>query len=453
MEKKMAQKVLVIDDDVSLRRVMEFNLEESGYEVLTAGNGDDGLSLFKRYRPEMVITDVQMPGMSGYDVLEKLLELEPRTLVIIVTAFSTVEQAVEAMKVGAYDYLAKPFGRDQLIMTVAKAFKFRHLSQENRQLKEELAGPDRSRQVIAEAPAMKVLMERVTKVAASEASVLISGESGTGKEVIAKALHRGSVRHKEPFIAVNCAAIPKDLIESELFGHIKGSFTGAVADRKGKFSLADGGTLFLDEIGELPVDLQPKLLRALQEQQIEPVGGVAEQVNVRVVAATNRDLEEAMKNGVFREDLYYRLAVIPIEIPPLRDRREDIRHLLQHCLKKQQRGEKVTFSDRLVKCLQDYDWPGNVRELENVVEQMLILRTEDLLDVSDLPIRISRPSTRSGSVLNLPEEGYSLELLEQEAVIEALTRCNGNKSKAAVFLKIPRHTLLYRLEKYNIQMP
>lgn len=449
----MAQKVLVIDDDVSLRRVMEFNLEESGYEVLTAGTGDEGLGLFKRYRPEMVITDVQMPGMSGYEVLEKLLELEPRTLVIIVTAFSTVEQAVEAMKVGAYDYLAKPFGRDQLIMTVAKAFKFRHLSQENQQLREELSGPSRTGQVIAEAPAMKILMERVTKVAASEASVLISGESGTGKEVIAKALHRGSVRHKQPFIAVNCAAIPKDLIESELFGHIKGSFTGAIADRKGKFSLADGGTLFLDEIGELPVDLQPKLLRALQEQQIEPVGGVTEQVNVRVVAATNRDLEEAMGNGAFREDLYYRLAVIPIEIPPLRERREDIPHLLQYCLKKHQGGTEVTFSDRLVKCLQGYDWPGNVRELENVVEQMLILRTDDLLDVAELPLRISRPSTRSGSVLNLPEEGYSLELLEQEAVIEALTRCNGNKSKAAAFLRIPRHTLLYRLEKYNIQMP
>lgn len=449
----MAQKILVIDDDVSLRRVMEFNLEESGYEVLTAGNGDEGLALFKRYRPDMVITDVQMPGMSGYDVLEKLLEIEPRTLVIIVTAFSTVEQAVEAMKVGAYDYLAKPFGRDQLIMTVAKAFEFRHLSQENRQLKEELSSPDRSGQVIAEAPAMKSLMAKVSKVAASEASVLISGESGTGKEVIAKALHRGSVRNKEPFIAVNCAAIPKDLIESELFGHIKGSFTGAVADRKGKFSLADGGTLFLDEIGELPVELQPKLLRALQEQQIEPVGGIAEQVNVRVIAATNRDLEEAMENGSFREDLYYRLAVIPIEIPPLRDRREDIPHLIQYCLQKQQCGGDVSFSARLVDCLQNYDWPGNVRELENVVEQMLILRTGDILDVSELPSRISRPSSRSGTVLNLPDDGYSLELLEQEAVIEALTRCNGNKSKAAAFLKIPRHTLLYRLEKYNIQVP
>ncbi len=360
----MARKILVIDDDVSLRRVMEFNLGEAGYDVLTAGDGEDGLALFRRHRPEMVITDVQMPGMSGYEVLEQLLEIEPRTLVIIVTAFSTVEQAVEAMKVGAYDYLAKPFGRDQLIMTVAKAFEVKKLRQENLQLKEELSGNDRSSQIIADAPRMKVLMDRVRKVAASEASVLISGESGTGKEVIAKALHHGSARSKEPFIAVNCAAIPKDLIESELFGHIKGSFTGAVSDRKGKFSLADGGTLFLDEIGELPVELQPKLLRALQEQQIEPVGGVTETVNVRVIAATNRDLEQAMLDGGFREDLYYRLAVVPIEIPPLRERREDIPQLLQFCLQKQSHGAQVKLSKQLIDCLQNYDWPGNVRELE-----------------------------------------------------------------------------------------
>lgn len=449
----MSRKILVIDDDVSLRRVMEFNLEQAGYEVLTAGSGEDGLELFRRHRPEMVVTDVQMPGMNGYEVLEKLLEIEPQTLVIIVTAFSTVEQAVDAMKVGAYDYLAKPFGRDQLIMTVAKAFEFRKLNQENKQLKEELAGVGRPTQIVAEAPTMKRLMDRVAKVAASEASVMISGESGTGKEVIAKALHNGSTRAEKPFIAVNCAAIPKDLIESELFGHIKGSFTGAVNDRKGKFSLANGGTLFLDEIGELPVELQPKLLRALQEQQIEPVGGLSEQVDVRVVAATNRDLEEAMGNGTFREDLYYRLAVIPIEIPPLRERREDIPSLLQYCLTKQTGTASVKFSDKLVECLKKYDWPGNVRELENVVEQMLILRTSDLLDVAELPARINRPSSRQGGVLNLPEEGYSLEQLEQDAVTEALARCNGNKSKAAAFLKIPRHTLLYRLEKYNIQTP
>lgn len=449
----MARKILVIDDDVSLRRVMEFNLQEAGYDVSTASDGAEGLRLFKRLRPEMVITDVQMPGISGYEVLKQLMELEPRTLVIIVTAFSTVEQAVAAMKDGAYDYLAKPFGRDQLTMTVAKAFEFKKLSQENRQLKEELAGKTGPKNMVAEAPAMRKLMERIGKVAASDASVMISGESGTGKEVVARRLHMGSARKGEAFIAVNCAAIPKDLIESELFGHVKGSFTGAVNDRKGKFSLANGGTLFLDEIGELPVELQPKLLRALQEQQIEPVGGLSEQVDVRVLAATNRDLEAAMEQGLFREDLYYRLAVVPIEIPPLRERREDIPLLLQASLTKQSQHSGVTFSDDLISCLKNYDWPGNVRELENVVEQMLILRTGNQLEIADLPTRIGRPRNRNESVLHLPDGGYSLEKLEREAVVEALKRCNGNKSKAAEFLKIPRHTFLYRLEKYNIEVP
>ena len=446
----MARKILVIDDDASLRRVMEFNLQEAGYEVLTAGDGKEGLRSFKRFQPEMVITDVQMPGMSGYEVLETVLQLEPQTLVIIVTAFSTVEQAVQAMKVGAYDYLAKPFGRDRLNLIVKKAFEYNRLRRENLQLKSELSRSHTADEIVTIAPVMQRLLQRVEKIAASQASVLISGESGTGKEVIAKALHRGSDRSKEPFIAVNCAAIPKDLIESELFGHLKGSFTGAVHDRKGKFSLADGGTLFLDEVGELPIDLQPKLLRALQEQQIEPVGGVPEQVDVRVIAATNRNLEEALQTGSFREDLYYRLAVVPIEIPPLRERREDIPLLLKFCLRKQPAGMNITFSERIIDHLQEYDWPGNVRELENVVEQMIILRSSDRLDLADLPERIGRPAKKPKGVLNLPDEGYSLEALEQEAVVEALRRCNGNKSKAAAFLQIPRHTLLYRLEKYNI---
>ena len=386
----MARKILVIDDDASLRRVMEFNLQEAGYEVLTAGDGKEGLRSFKRFQPEMVITDVQMPGMSGYEVLETVLQLEPQTLVIIVTAFSTVEQAVQAMKVGAYDYLAKPFGRDRLNLIVKKAFEYNRLRRENLQLKSELSRSHTADEIVTIAPVMQRLLQRVEKIAASQASVLISGESGTGKEVIAKALHRGSDRSKEPFIAVNCAAIPKDLIESELFGHLKGSFTGAVHDRKGKFSLADGGTLFLDEVGELPIDLQPKLLRALQEQQIEPVGGVPEQVDVRVIAATNRNLEEALQTGSFREDLYYRLAVVPIEIPPLRERREDIPLLLKFCLRKQPAGMNITFSERIIDHLQQYDWPGNVRELENVVEQMIILRSSDRLDLADLPERIDR---------------------------------------------------------------
>ncbi len=447
----MALQILLIDDDASLRRVTEFNLQEAGYHVLTASDGAAGLTLFKRYRPELVITDVQMPGMDGYEVLAAVLALEPQTLVIIVTAFSTVAQAVDAMKVGAYDYLAKPFSRDQLSLTVAKAFEYRNLRQENTQLKAALSENADSEQIIGQSRGMQQLLLRVEKVAASQASVLISGESGTGKEVIAKALHRGSERSNGPFVAVNCAAIPKDLIESELFGHLKGSFTGAIKDRKGKFSLADGGTLFLDEIGELPIDLQPKLLRALQEQQFEPVGGGSEQVDVRVLAATNRNLDEAMQSGGFREDLYYRLAVVPIEIPPLRERREDIPLLLDFFLRKRHAGTTVNFSAEVVAYLQKYHWPGNVRELENVVEQMMILRSSDIMGLADLPERIGRPSATTNKVLNLPEEGYSLEALEQEAVEEALRRCHGNKSKAAVFLKIPRHTLLYRLEKYNIQ--
>lgn len=446
----MTRQILLIDDDASLRRVTEFNLQEAGYHVLTASDGATGLTLFKRYRPELVITDVQMPGMNGYEVLAAVLDLEPQTLVIIVTAFSTVAQAVDAMKVGAYDYLAKPYSRDQLSLTVAKAFEYRSLRQENSQLKAALSETAETDQIIGKSKKMLQLLQRVEKVAASQASVLISGESGTGKEVIAKALHRGSDRSKEPFIAVNCAAIPKDLIESELFGHIKGSFTGAIKDRKGKFSLANGGTLFLDEIGELPIDLQPKLLRVLQEQQFEPVGGVSEQVDVRVLAATNRNLDEAMLSGEFREDLYYRLAVVPIEIPPLRERREDIPLLLDFFLHKRQAGTAVGFSEEVIAYLLKYNWPGNVRELENVVEQMLILRNSDVMGLTDLPERIGRPVISSNKVLNLPEEGYSLEALEQEAVEEALRRCDGNKSKAAAFLQIPRHTLLYRLEKYNI---
>ena len=451
MENLTLNQILLIDDDNSLRRVIEFQLQEAGYQVLTARDGQQGLAAFRQHRPPLVITDVQMPGISGYDVLQEVLSLEPQTLVIIVTAFSTVAQAVDAMKVGAYDYLAKPFSRDQLCLTVAKAFEFRNLKQENSALRDVLATRDDSLRIIGESSVMTQLLQRVEKVAVSQASILISGESGTGKEVIAQTIHQRSERHAGPFIAVNCAAIPKDLIESELFGHVKGSFTSAVKDRKGKFSLANKGTLFLDEIGELPVDLQPKLLRALQEQQIEPVGGTTETVDVRVVAATNRNLEEAMAAGTFRDDLYYRLAVVPLELPPLRQRKDDIPLFVQYFLNKQQAGAQVRMTDQVLQSLQKYDWPGNVRELENVVEQMLILRNSDVIDLADLPERIGRPAGRGKGVLNLPEEGYSLEELEKEAVVEALRRCQGNKSKAAHFLRIPRHTLLYRLEKYHIK--
>jgi two-component system, NtrC family, response regulator len=295
----------------------------------------------------------------------------------------------------------------------------------------------------------------VRKVANTDATVLITGESGTGKELIAKALHSLSSRKPAPFVPINCAAIPRDLLESELFGHVKGAFTGAVRDKTGKFKLADGGTLFLDEVGELPLDLQPKLLRVLQEKVVEPVGGTeTHQLDVRVVAATNLDMEQAMLEGRFREDLYYRLSVIPIHIPPLRERKDDIPLLLKHFAAKHG-AEEVTFSNEAVKALVAYPWPGNVRELENTVERLLILREGNNIAVGNLPEKVRgiyKPDT-SRSVVNLPADGYSLEQLEQEVVLAALERSDWNQTAAARFLRIPRHVLIYRMEKYEIAPP
>jgi two-component system NtrC family response regulator len=445
----MKKQVLVIDDDASLRRVIEFTLEQAGYEVFIAASGEEGLELYRRHRPALVMTDVQMSGISGYDVLEEIRRIDQDALVILITAFSSVENAVEAIRKGAYNYITKPFSRDQLTLAVDKAFEYRGLRRENVQLKNVLEA-GRGVEIIGNSAEMKRLMQQVDKVAASQVSVLLTGESGTGKEVVAQTLHRRSERAGRPFVAVNCAAIPRDLIESELFGHIKGSFTGAVKDRQGKFSLANGGTLFLDEIGEMPLELQPKLLRALQEQEIEPVGGTPETVDVRVIAATNRDLEVEMEAGRFRDDLYYRLAVVPLKIPALRERAGDIPLLLNFFLQKHS-GAKVQVDAEVVEKLCNYAWPGNVREMENVVEQMLILRADDRLGIDDLPTRISRRAAAGQGVLNLPDEGYSLEDLEREAVVYALNKCNWNKSKAADFLRVPRHTLLYRLEKYDIR--
>lgn len=447
----MAEQVLLIDDDASLRRVIEFTLQQAGYQVETAASGEEGLRLFERRRPHLVITDVQMPGMSGYEVLDRVLALEPTTLVMIITAFSTVEQAVDAMKNGAHDYLTKPFSGEQLRLAVARAFEYRRLKQENVQLKQVLSQHAALPPLVGESPAIQQLLNQVDRVAPTDATVLLAGESGTGKELVAQRLHRLSPRHSAPFVAINCAAIPKDLLESELFGHKKGAFTGAVQDRQGKFILADGGTLFLDEVGELPLELQPKLLRALQEQEVEPVGGAVRHVDVRLVAASNRDLQQAVQQGMFREDLYYRLAVIPLHLPPLRERQGDVPLLLEHFIRRHPHGRQVSLSKELIQALSAYSWPGNVRELQNVVEQMLILRLSDHLDLANLPGHIHRPAVSGDTILNLPATGYSLEALEREAVVQALRHCRGNKSQAAAFLRIPRHTLLYRLQKYEIE--
>jgi two-component system NtrC family response regulator len=446
------QTVLIIDDDASLRRVTEYTLHEAGYRVLTAADGTEGLRLFALEKPPVVITDIQMPTLSGYEVLKKIKADSPETLVIVITAFGSVERAVEAMKLGAHDYLTKPFSRDELRLTVAKALSYSGLQEENVRLREELSARVDFTHLVGISDEMQQVFDMVRRVAATEATVLITGESGTGKELIARAIHNGSERHGGAFVAVNCAAIPAELLESELFGHVKGAFTGAIKDRKGKFELADGGTLFLDEVGELPVELQPKLLRALQEREIEPVGGTPHRIDVRVVAATNRDLEAAMGEGAFREDLYYRLAVIPVHLPALRQRRSDIPLLVGHFLQKHGGGSAVTVDAAAQAALTAYDWPGNVRELENAVERMLILRRGEVIGAGDLPPKVrGQEKPAAGGVLNLPAEGYSLDELEKEAVLEALHRNGWNQTKAAAFLRIPRHVLIYRMEKFGIK--
>lgn len=450
----MTQKILVIDDDESLRRVLEYTLQEEGYEVFTAASGEEGLELFEERQPALVITDMKMPGLNGFQVLKEVKERSAETLVIIVTAFGEVDAAVKAMKLGAYDFITKPLSRDELKLTVKKALQLLGLSEENRQLREKLAGRDDLKNLVGMSPKMERLFASVRKVADTEATVLITGESGTGKELVARAIHTLSSRKSAPFIAINCAAIPRDLLESELFGHTKGAFTGAVKDRVGKFQLADRGTLFLDEVGDLPIELQPKLLRALQERIVEPLGGgKAQKIDVRVVAATNQDLEGAIADGSFREDLYYRLSVIPIHLPPLRERKEDIPLLVRHFINKLGQAN-VTFTKGTLDALAMYSWPGNVRELENAIERLLIMRRGDEIGQDDLPGKILDERTnKKRMIFVLPDEGYPLEQLEKEVVEESLTRNNWNQTAAARFLGIPRHVLVYRMEKYGIVTP
>lgn len=449
---KPLRKVLLIDDDASLRRVTEYSLQSAGFHVISAADGKQGLAAFRVDHPEVVITDIQMPGLSGYEVLQQIKAERPETLVIVVTAFTSVEKAVEAMKQGAHDYLAKPFSRDELVLVVDKAFDLLGLQNENRRLRDELERHVDFSHMVGISDVMQDVFEVVRRVAPTEASVLITGESGTGKELIARAIHQGSSRSKEPFVAINCAAIPATLLESELFGHVRGAFTGAVRDRAGKFEQADGGTLFLDEVGEMPLELQPKLLRVLQEMEVEPLGGKVRSVNVRIIAATNQDVETALQEGRFREDLYYRLAVIPIELPPLRERVEDVPLLVKHFLKRFSGGSPVDISDAALERLSAYSWHGNVRELQNVVERMVVLNNDETLDVQHLPAKVrTTPSSLRNQVVALPPEGYSLETLEKEVVVQALERNDWNQTRAAAFLRVPRHTLIYRMEKYDIK--
>lgn len=445
-------KILLIDDDVNLGKVIGHQLKQRNYDVVTFSDGKAALSSFASENFDIVITDIQMPEISGIEILKKIRTYNSETVVIMITAYSSVDNAIEACRLGADDYISKPFGQEQLLFTIAKAVKLRRLEAENKELHTELTDKFKFNNMVAESGTMQEILKITRKVAESEATVLILGESGTGKELIAKAIHHNSPRKDKPFITINCPSIPGNLMESELFGHVKGAFTGALKDRKGKFEMADGGTVFLDEIGELPLELQSKLLRVLQEQEFEKVGDSNPiQVNVRIIAATNQNLWQLIRENKFREDLFYRLSVIPITLPPLRERGEDIPYLIEYFLHKYSPSGKLKIVPEALKILEDYSWPGNVRELQNSVERMVTLAHGKEIGIEDIPPHIRHDNVSDNPKTSaITEEGKSLEDIERQVIEETLKITGGNKSKAARLLKIERHILLYKLKKLEI---
>ncbi|MBI5376487.1 MAG: sigma-54-dependent Fis family transcriptional regulator [Candidatus Schekmanbacteria bacterium] len=448
-------KILLIDDDDSLRRVIEHNLCEEGYKVISASGGSAGIKILMESEFDIVITDLKMPDIDGMEVLGTVKSHNKDIPVIMITAFGTIEQAVAALKSGAFDYLTKPFNRDELKITVKKALELRSLRGENLRLKAELSGKFSFDSLIYGSPVMNDIVELLRKVSYSDSTVMLLGESGTGKELIAKAIHYNSPRNKGPFVIVNCAAIPDELLESELFGHSKGAFTGAYSEKKGKFEYADSGTIFLDEIGDLKPSLQAKLLRVLQEKKIDKVGSsVQVDVDVRIISATNRDLKKMISDSLFREDLFYRLSVIPVRIPPLRERRDDIPLLLDYFIKKNSKQRKLVVTSEALAILTNYSWRGNVRELENLIERLTVIKSDSTIIPADLPEEMTSCSSVAGGVIcALPEEGLSLDELERDIILKALEKNEWNQSKAAKYLDMTRPTLIYRMEKYNIKKP
>ncbi len=445
--------LLLIDDDDSLRRVIEFNLTAAGHRVQAAASGEEGLRLFEKGSFDAVITDITMSGMNGMEVLTKIHSQDENLPVIMITAYGTIESAVQAMRQGAFDYITKPFNRDELMLTLEKAIRMRRLEKENVELRAEVTDRYRFDNIIGHSEAIREVLDMAGRVAASDATVLITGERGTGKELLAKGIHFNSSRANGPFVAVNCAAIPETLIESELFGYVKGAFTGAGRDKEGKFELADGGTILLDEIGDLRIDLQAKILRVLQERAVDRLGGAKPvPVDVRVIASTNSDIEKAIKESKFREDLYDRLNVVALRMPPLRDRKEDISLLVNYFLKKFNKESAVSVGEEAWQALLSYGWPGNVRELESIIERASVLRRGNTVTLADLPQKIKGgKGVVENIVLNLPDEGIALEDLEKNLIIKALEKNKGNQTRAAEYLGITRPTLIYRMEKYGLK--
>jgi DNA-binding NtrC family response regulator len=439
--------ILVIEDEEKQRRVVGLHLASTNYEVKGAGTAEEGWKLAGDV--DLILTDLKLPGMDGLELLEKLKAQNSHTPVVVMSAFSTVENAVEAMKRGAVDFLPKPFSLDHLSVVVEKALEVSKLRDENRELREALGQRYQFENIIGSSPAMQEIFATIMRVAPTRATVLLAGESGVGKDMIARAIHQHSPRKDRPFVKINCTAIPENLMESELFGYEKGAFTGANISKPGKFEQANTGTVMLDEIGDVPASVQVKLLRILQEREFERLGSnKTQQTDVRVIAATNVDLRAALEQGTFREDLYYRLNVVPMNIPPLRERKDDIPYLVEHFAKKFN-GE---ISEGAMERLVSYHWPGNVRELENVIERSVLLAKGPLVEADDIKIEsgIGRAKPAFTSDAFLPE-GMTLDQYEQSIIREALKRANGNKSQAARLLGLTRNALRYRLTQMGIE--
>jgi len=453
-----AARVLIVDDEKSMRDLLTITLEKAGYDVTAAEGGEAAIEAIRKDSFDTIITDLRMPRVDGMQVLRAARDLSPETAVIVVTAVASTETAVEAMKLGAYDYITKPFKLDEVDLVIKNGLERKRLRHENLYLRRQLETQHRFENIIGKSARIQEVFDTIRKIADSPATAMVSGESGTGKELVARAIHFNSLRRDKPFVSVNCGAIPEGLMESELFGHVKGSFTGAVANKIGLFAAAEGGTLFLDEITEIPPLLQVKLVRAIQMREVRRVGDTKDiKTDVRLIAASNRDLETAVRDGVMREDLFYRLNVIPIHLPPLRERREDIAFLVAHFIQKfsKELGKDVRgVTPQAMAVLERHHWPGNIRELENAIERAIVLGTGEMLGLESLPesVRRERPA-REPEVLELPEEGVDLEAtlddLERRYLQIALERTRGVQTKAAELLRMTFRQFRYKLQKHS----
>ena len=451
----MASKaILVVDDEESHRMMLRAHLEEDGFEVVEASDGHEAVQRVENRFFDLVLIDIRMPKMDGREALRQIKHFNPSIPVIMMTAYGSIDSAVETLKSGAEDYLTKPLDMDELLIKVHRSLRFRQLEEENLLHRERLGTRFDFSSIIGKSPRMKELFEMLSMVAPTDATILLLGESGTGKEIVANAIHQNSQRMEMPYVKVSCAALPETLLESELFGHEKGAFTGAMSKKKGRFELADNGTIFLDEIGEMSLLTQTKILRVLQEMEFESVGGTKTiQVDVRIITATNKDLDEEVRKGRFREDLYYRLNVVPITIPPLRERKEDIPILVEHFFRiyREKNRRTITgFEPRVMDAFIRYPWPGNVRELENIVERTVIMCRGDMISIHDLPPTIMGSQQQEGESEFI--SGPKLKDVEREAIVRTLRHTGGNRTRTAIILGITRKTLQNKIKGYGIKI-